>query len=72
MNNWHKTRFLLFTSRRLALINKETLMLGEIATVKSFGTNVEVIVKEIRDASVLVVVNGQTRELTLARPPAKP
>jgi thioredoxin-related protein len=58
--------------RRLALINNESLMAGESAKVKSFGTNVEVTVKEIRDASVLVVVRGQTRELSLAHPPGKP
>jgi hypothetical protein len=59
-------------SRRLALINNETLMAGESANVKSFGTNVEVTVKEIRDASVVIVVKGQTLELSLARPPSKP
>jgi thioredoxin-related protein len=59
-------------SRRLAMINNETLMAGESAFVKSFGTNIEVTVKEIRDASVVIVVKGQTRELTLARAPGKP
>ena len=52
--------------RRLALINNETLMAGESAFVKSFGTNVEVTIQEIRDSSVIVVVKGKTRELTLA------
>ena len=59
-------------SRRLAIINNETFMAGESASVKTFGTNVEVTVKEIRDGSVLVVVKGQTRELTLARAPRAP
>ena len=58
-------------SRRLALINNETLTTGEIASVKIFGTNVDVTVKEIRDASVVIVVQGQTRELSLARGPNK-
>jgi thioredoxin-related protein len=58
--------------RRIALINNETFMTGESAFVKSFGTNIEVTVQEIRDSSVLVVVKGQTRELSLARAPAKP
>lgn len=58
-------------SRRMALINNETLMVGESAWVKSFNTNIEVTVKEIRDASVLVMVKGQTRELSLARGPAQ-
>lgn len=59
-------------SRRLALINNESLMVGESASVKTFGTNVEVTVKEIRDASVVLVVGGQTRELSLARTSGKP
>lgn len=58
-------------NRRMALINNESLMAGESAKVKTFGTNVEVTVKEIRDASAVVVVQGQTRELTLAHPPGK-
>lgn len=59
------------TSRRLALINNETLTTGETAMVKSFGTNIQVTVKEIRDGSVLIFVKGQTRELSLARAPGK-
>ena len=58
-------------NRRLALINNETLMTGESATVKSFGTNIEVTVKEIRDTSVLIVVKGQTHELSLVHSPGK-
>ncbi len=58
-------------SRRLALINNETLMAGETAMVKSFGTNIQVTVREIRDSSVLILVKGQTRELSLARAPGK-
>ena len=59
-------------SRRLALINNETLMAGESASVKSFGTNIAVTVKEIRDDSVVIVVKGETHELSLGRPPGKP
>jgi thioredoxin-related protein len=59
-------------SRRLALINNETLMAGERANVKSFGTNIAVTVKEIRDDSVVIVVKGQPHELSLAGPPGKP
>lgn len=58
-------------SRRMALINNETLMAGESAWVKSFNTNIEVTVKEIHDASVVVLVKGQTRELSLARGPGR-
>lgn len=58
--------------RRLALINNEPMMAGESASVKSFGTNIEVTVKEIREASVVVVVSGQTRELSIAGPHSKP
>ena len=53
-------------SRRFALINNETLTVGDSAFVKSFNTNIEVTVKEIRDASVIVIVQGQTHEITLA------
>lgn len=55
------------STRRMALINNETLMAGETAKVKTLDTSVPVTVKEIRDDSVMIVVNGQTRELKLAR-----
>jgi protein disulfide-isomerase len=57
-------------NRRLALINNETLLAGETALVKTLDTTVGVTVKEIRQDSVLVVVNGQTRELKLGEAPA--
>jgi thioredoxin-related protein len=58
-------------NRRLALINNQALMTGESAFVRSFTTNIEVTVKEIRDASVLIVVKGQTRELSMGGAPAR-
>ena len=54
---------------RLAFINNEPMKVGEKASVKSFGTNIEVTVKEIRDDSVVIVVQGQTRELSMNGPP---
>lgn len=54
-------------SRRMVLINNETLMTGETANVKTHNTTVAVTVKEIRNDSVLILVNGQTRELKLAQ-----
>jgi thiol-disulfide isomerase/thioredoxin len=51
---------------RMALINNETLKTGESARVKTMGTRVDVMVKEIRDDSVLVEVNGKSQELKLA------
>ncbi len=59
-------------NRRCAVINNETLMAGESASVRSFGTNVAVTLKEIRATSVVVVVEGQTRELSLTPPAGKP
>lgn len=53
--------------RRMALINNETIMAGESAWVKTLNTRVEVVVKEIRDDSVLIEVNGKPRELKLGR-----
>jgi thioredoxin-related protein len=55
-------------NRRMALINNETMMMGEAANVKTLDTTVPVTLKEIRDDSVVIVVNGQTRELKLAHP----
>jgi hypothetical protein len=54
-------------NHRMALINNETLMAGETAKVKTLDTGVAVTVKEIRGDSVLIAVNGQTRELKLAQ-----
>ena len=53
-------------NRRMALINNETIMAGESARVKFHDTRVEVTVKEIRDDSVLIQVNGKSQELKLA------
>jgi thioredoxin-related protein len=53
-------------NRRMALINNETIMAGESARVKTMDTSVDVLVKEIRDDSVTIVVNGKSRELKLA------
>ena len=53
-------------SRRMALINNETIMAGESARVKFQDTRVEVTVKEIREDSVLIQVNGKPQELKLA------
>jgi protein disulfide-isomerase len=50
-------------NRRMALINNETLMAGESAWVKTHDKTIEVTVKEIRDASVIIVADGKTREL---------
>jgi hypothetical protein len=52
-------------ARRMALINNETIMVGESARVKTMDTSVDVAVKEIRDDSVTIVVNGKSRELKL-------
>lgn len=51
---------------RMALINNETLKIGESARVKTMDTRVDVMVKEIRDDSVLIEVNGKAQELKLA------
>jgi hypothetical protein len=53
-------------TRRMALINNETIMAGETARVKFRDTRVEVTVKEIRDDSVIIQVNGKPQELKLA------
>lgn len=53
-------------NRRMALINNETLMAGETAKVKTLDTSVEITVKEIRDESVIIAVNGRPQELKLA------
>jgi protein disulfide-isomerase len=51
---------------RMALINNETLKVGESSRVKTMDTRVDVTVKEIRDDSVLIEVNGKSQELKLA------
>jgi thioredoxin-related protein len=53
--------------RRLALINNQTLVVGETAKVKLQDERVEVLCKEIRDDSVLITVNGKSMELKLGK-----
>jgi thioredoxin-related protein len=50
---------------RLAIINNQTLMTGETATVKVRDGHIEVTCKEIHDNSVLVVVDGKEAKLIL-------
>jgi hypothetical protein len=52
-------------SGRMALINNETLMVGESASVKLKDGHVQVVCKEIRDDSVLVTVDGKSVELKM-------
>ncbi len=56
-------------TRRVVLINNETLMQGETAMVKAHNNTVEVTVKEIKDTSVLIVADGKTVELKLGSRP---
>jgi thioredoxin-related protein len=51
--------------RRMALINNQTLMVGETASVKVQDERVEVCCKEIREDSVLITANGKPLELKL-------
>jgi thioredoxin-related protein len=51
--------------RRLAIINNQTLMLGETAMVKVHDGRVEVTCKEIHDNSVIVLVDGKKAKLIL-------
>jgi thioredoxin-related protein len=51
--------------RRMALINNQTLMVGETASVKVQDRHVEVCCKEIRDDSVLITADGKPVELKL-------
>ena len=44
---------------RMAMINNETLAVGETASIKVKDGRVEVVCKEIHDDSALVTVNGQ-------------
>ena len=51
--------------RRLALINNQTLMVGETAHVKAQDHEVVVLCKEIRDNSVLITADDRPMELKL-------
>lgn len=51
--------------KRFALINNQTMMVGETASVKVLDGRVTVSCKEIRDDSVLITVNGKPMELKL-------
>lgn len=51
---------------RMAMINNAILAVGETGKVKVHDDRIDVTCKEIRDDSVLILVEGQTRELTLA------
>jgi thioredoxin-related protein len=53
--------------RRMALINNETLMVGETAKIKVHDARVEVTCNEIRDDSVLITVGGKQQELKLGQ-----
>lgn len=53
-------------SGRLAMINNETLAVGESASVKVKDGHVLVVCKEIRDDSALVTVDGKLVELSMA------
>ena len=52
-------------NRRLAIINNQTFEVGEEAEVAVNAGRVKVVCKEIKDESVLVLVNGQERTLHL-------
>jgi protein disulfide-isomerase len=51
--------------RKLALINNQTLSVGETAKVRLGDGEVKVRCEEIREKSVVVTVNGQRQELAL-------
>jgi hypothetical protein len=55
------------TSQRYALINNATFALGEAAEVRAAGQVVKILLREIRDRSVLIeiVATGELRELKL-------
>jgi thioredoxin-related protein len=53
--------------RRIALINNATFEVGEKAMVKVQNDRIEVTCKEIRDDSVLVLVDGKSVELKMAK-----
>ncbi len=50
---------------RLAIINNATFAVGEEGEVAVNSGHIRVICKEIKDDSVLVLVNGQERNLRL-------
>ncbi len=52
-------------NRRAALINNETFFVGDTAKVRVNDTKVEVTCREIREDSVLVIVDGKSVELKL-------
>ena len=52
--------------KRFALINNQTMMAGETASVKVLDGRVTVLCGEIRDDSVLLTVDGRPVELKLA------
>jgi hypothetical protein len=52
-------------NRRLAIINNQTFAIGEEGEVAVNAGRVRVVCKEIKDDSVLVLVNGQERTLHL-------
>jgi protein disulfide-isomerase len=51
---------------RMALINNETFMVGDTAKVRVRDTKIEVTCKEIREDSVLLLIDGKPQELKLA------
>lgn len=50
---------------RMAMINNETLAIGESAHIKVHDSRVEVVCKEIRDDSVLITADGKLMELKM-------
>jgi thioredoxin-related protein len=52
---------------RMAMINNETLAVGETASIKVKDGHVEVVCKEIRDDSALVTVDGKLVELKMGQ-----
>lgn len=52
-------------SGHLAMINNETLAVGESASVKVKDGHVQIVCKEIREDSVIVTVDGKTVELKM-------
>ncbi len=53
--------------RRMALINNQTFMAGETAKVKVQDSRIDVTCREIRDDSVLIVIDGKSQELKLTQ-----
>jgi len=53
--------------QRLALVNNTTLAIGEVTEVRSAGQAVKILLREIRDRSVLIeiVATGEIKELKL-------